>query len=48
MWLALSGPLSAAELPRLESRHGNHALMVDGKPWLMLTAQVHNGKYYAP
>jgi len=42
LWLAFSGPLSAAELPRLESRDGNHALMVDGEPWLMLTAQVHN------
>jgi hypothetical protein len=29
-------------LPRLESKDGRHALIVDGKPFLMLGAQCHN------
>ncbi|MDH0867213.1 DUF5597 domain-containing protein [Mitsuaria sp. GD03876] len=33
---------AAAELPRLVERDGRHALLVDGKPFLVLGAQVHN------
>lgn len=36
----------AAEAPRLVSRDGRHALLVDGKPFLMLGAQVHNSSNY--
>ncbi|UXH80716.1 DUF5597 domain-containing protein [Roseateles amylovorans] len=33
---------AAAELPRLVERDGRHALLVDGQPYLILGAQVHN------
>jgi beta-galactosidase GanA len=33
---------AAAELPRIVSDHGRHALFVDGAPYLMLGAQVNN------
>ena len=33
-------------IPRLESRGGNHAFIVDGKPFLMLGAQVNNSANY--
>ena len=39
---ALAGAAAAAELPRLVERDGRHALLVDGKPFLVLGAQVHN------
>ena len=39
---ALAGAAAAAELPRLVEREGRHALLVDGKPFLVLGAQVHN------
>ncbi|MBB3295253.1 beta-galactosidase GanA [Mitsuaria sp. BK045] len=39
---ALAGTAAAAELPRLVERDGRHALLVDGKPFLVLGAQVHN------
>jgi len=39
---ALAGAATAAELPRLVEREGRHALLVDGKPFLVLGAQVHN------
>ena len=32
----------AEELPRLETRDGRHALIVDGAPFLVLGAQVNN------
>ena len=38
----LAGLAAAAELPRLVEREGRHALLVDGKPFLVLGAQVHN------
>ena len=46
--LALAGPaLSAApEIPRLVTRDGRHALMVDGAPFIMLGGQVHNSSNY--
>ena len=37
---------SAAEVPRLIERDGRHALMVDGAPFLILGAQVHNSSNY--
>jgi len=41
--LAHAAPVSAAaERPRLVERDGRHALMVDGAPFLVLGAQVHN------
>lgn len=50
-FLMLAGsavPASAqqAELPRIESDGGRHALLVDGQPFLMLGAQVHNSSNY--
>ncbi|MGM9484985.1 DUF5597 domain-containing protein [Roseateles sp. NT4] len=36
----------AAELPRLVSQDGRHALLVDGKPFLILGAQAHNSSNY--
>lgn len=47
--LALAGAASAAtaqETPRLVSKNGKHALMVDGAPFLMLGAQVNNSSNY--
>ncbi len=38
---------SAADLPRLVERDGRHALLVDGKPFLILGAQAHNSSNYA-
>ncbi|PTT91694.1 glycoside hydrolase [Pelomonas sp. HMWF004] len=37
---------SAAELPRLVQKDGRHALLVDGKPFLILGAQAHNSSNY--
>jgi beta-galactosidase GanA len=39
--IAQSGPI-----PKIESRNGKHALMVDGAPYLMLAAQAHNSSNY--
>ena len=36
----------AAEPPRLVSKDGRHALLVDGKPFLILGAQAHNSSNY--
>lgn len=43
-----AGPALAApgELPRLESKDGRHALIVDGAPFLMLGAQANNSSNY--
>lgn len=48
---ALAGLLSiapawAAEAPRLVAKDGRHALLVDGKPFLILGAQAHNSSNY--
>ncbi|MFZ2988214.1 DUF5597 domain-containing protein [Ideonella sp.] len=43
--LTLAGAGHAA-LPRMVSQAGRHALMVDGEPYLMLGAQVHNSSNY--
>ena len=42
----LTAPVSAAPLPRIVTKDGKHALMVDGEPFLMLGAQVHNSSNY--
>ncbi len=42
--LAASG--LAGELPRLVTKDGRHALMVDGAPFLMLGGQAHNSSNY--
>lgn len=36
----------ATEAPRLVTRDGRHALLVDGKPFLILGAQAHNSSNY--
>ncbi len=36
----------AADLPRLETRNGRHALIVDGSPFLILGGQIHNSSNY--
>jgi beta-galactosidase GanA len=42
-------PVSAApsDLPHIVAQNGRHALIVDGKPFLMLGAQVNNSSNYA-
>ncbi|WP_380805645.1 DUF5597 domain-containing protein [Sphingobium tyrosinilyticum] len=42
----LAGHALAGELPRLRTEDGRHAFLVDGKPYLMLGAQVHNSSNY--
>lgn len=37
---------AAAPLPELVSKHGSHALMVDGAPYLILGAQTNNSSNY--
>ena len=44
--LISAGPALSAEAPRLATRDGRHALLVDGKPFLMLGAQAHNSSNY--
>ena len=39
---ALTSPAFATDLPRVATDHGRHTLFVDGKPFLMLGAQVNN------
>ncbi|MFG6462958.1 DUF5597 domain-containing protein [Roseateles sp. DXS20W] len=39
-------PALSAEAPRLVSQNGRHALLVDGKPFLILGAQAHNSSNY--
>lgn len=40
--LAVACPAAASSLPRIVSQDGRHMLLVDGKPYLMLCAQVNN------
>lgn len=42
----LASPLGAAELPRIVTEGGRHALLVDGSPYLMLCAQANNSSNY--
>jgi len=44
--LAATPALAAPDLPHLVSQNGRHALIVDGKPFLMLGAQVNNSANY--
>ena len=47
--MLLASPAAAAQtdgLPRIESRNGKHAFIVDGAPYLMLGAQAHNSSNY--
>ena len=44
--LAAAPVLAAPDLPHLVSQNGRHALIVDGKPFLMLGAQVNNSSNY--
>jgi len=50
-WLLTSGATvlaqSATPVPHIESKNGRHALIVDGAPFLMLSAQVNNSTNYA-
>lgn len=39
-------PAQAAEIPRLVTENGRHALMVDGEPYLILGAQTNNSANY--
>ena len=44
---SVAAPVSAqAPLPRIVTKDGRHALLVDGEPFLMLGAQVHNSSNY--
>ncbi|MBC9035163.1 DUF5597 domain-containing protein [Sphingomonas sp. JC676] len=43
---ANAGAQRADATPRVESREGRHALIVDGQPFLMLGAQVNNSSNY--
>lgn len=48
-WALVAGAAASAapgEAPRIESRNGRHALMVDGKPFLMLGIQANNSSNY--
>lgn len=42
----LAVPTDAQDLPRLVSKNGRHALIVDGAPFLMLGAQANNSSNY--
>lgn len=42
----ICAPLSAQTLPRIVHANGRHMLEVDGRPFLMLGAQVHNSSNY--
>jgi beta-galactosidase GanA len=44
--LCLAMPAAAAELPRIVSKDGRHALLVDGAPFLILGAQANNSTNY--
>jgi len=44
--LATPAAAQEAPLPQIRSSGGRHALMVDGQPFLMLGAQVHNSSNY--
>jgi beta-galactosidase GanA len=43
---AMAAGAVAAELPRIVSKNGRHALFVDGQPYLVLGAQAHNSSNY--
>jgi beta-galactosidase GanA len=43
---ATSAPAAGTDVPRIESRQGRHALIVDGRPFLVLGAQANNSSNY--
>lgn len=43
---AVSTVAAAGEIPKLRTENGRHALVVDGKPYLILGAQAHNSSNY--
>ncbi len=43
---AIAGPSFDPALPRIETREGRHALIVDGEPFLILGAQANNSSNY--
>ncbi|MEN2749682.1 DUF5597 domain-containing protein [Sphingomonas sp. T9W2] len=48
-WALVAGAAASTapgEVPRIESRNGRHALMVDGAPFLMLGVQANNSSNY--
>ncbi len=47
-WLGLFTPGQATELPRVTSVDGRHVLLVDGRPYLVLGAQINNSSNYGP
>jgi beta-galactosidase GanA len=44
--LVAASAAAASELPHIVAQNGRHALIVDGKPFLMLGAQVNNSSNY--
>jgi len=47
LMLCLAAPsVAEAPLPRIVSKEGRHALLVDGAPFLLLGGQVHNSSNY--
>jgi beta-galactosidase GanA len=44
--IASAAELSEAPIPRFVHQNGRHALLVDGKPFLILAAQVNNSSNY--
>lgn len=46
MMLVAAAPSWAQSLPHFESRDGKHLFVVDGEPYLMLTAQANNSSNY--
>ena len=49
IWLLLSSPsfAHAAEMPKLVQQDGRYALMVDGKPYLILGGQINNSSAWS-
>ncbi|RYD20854.1 MAG: beta-galactosidase, partial [Lysobacteraceae bacterium] len=47
MIAGIASAQTATETPRIVTKGGRHALMVDGAPFLMLGAQVNNSSNYA-
>lgn len=44
--VAMTGAVSASDVPQLVEKDGRHALMVDGAPFLMLGVQANNSANY--
>lgn len=46
-WMCTISPHATSTIPEIRSNNGRHALMVDGKPFLLLAAQTNNSANYA-